>query len=709
MKARKNSYKHEEDKVKKKRIREKMKDIQEDIDNSLEDIESLNTSGFVRLQLATQRIISIENALEQVVEDLNTLEQSAKVSLEELESYRQRLEQGEIMPSVKGSLMHDLDSYEKQINVLSETFDRVDNMALLKEQAESNLAIIREVLPRLVQVRDSLNGFMYHEYVEAMKGADGPYVDKIAGKLRRVAGENNHTEKEGAYKPYGYIVSLIATVDKGLSSYSSDLLLDYRYMSLSSRDEEYEEIVRQKETADRGSFLSGLKEALSDVFREGVAMQAKDLPSLIEKDTASVSSNSLEDLYVNLYYTKMLSNVSARYNDDLMSLSGYDINRYDMDAQVEYILFGHREESENIKEMSQKLFALRLLCNSVHIVADTQKRTLITELATAVAGWWTGGIGTGLVSVIIGAAWASMESMVDVGMLMYGEKVPFIKTASTWYTSLEGNWQDALVAAVGASRVEAQRISDRVHRYITDDLGIDTEDIRIIEEAYKENNYEIEFKTEEVKQLWESSIESILRGENVEFPKSIKIMDGAGQLEKVLQSYKDDYNKRRKDQHSIGLEEQVLMKENWMKNSQDTLDLTVQRWSKKKESEFESSLENLVENLKEGEGGNPINTWKKKRMQNKKAEENGNDLSWMSLSYDDYLLFFLMVSGESESVKVLRFMDVIQRNLRQSHQNPDLLLSDYGKGVKVKTSIDIDTLWMPVGFDRMEMEYEANY
>lgn len=710
----KDYYSEIEDPVERTRFHDLMEDYKDDIDESLDELETMNLEDYVPMQLETQRLITIEESLEQVILDLNTLQESSSKSLVAMESYRKRLETGDIMEGVKGSILKDLDLYEKDINSLSSALDRVDNMALIKEQAQSNLTIIKEASADLIYARDSLNGYLYHAYMDSVKQDDGSYVKKIGKRLKRIAGVNSHTPNQGENKSFGYLLSLVSRIERKLNSYNSDLLLDYRQMKESQRSDEYDQIVGQKEEAESGSFLEGIKDVLSDIFRQGMILEGSNLPSQIVRDKTSSSTSLMDDICVNLYYTKMLSNVSARYDESLVSLSGYEINRYGMDAEVEYILYGHSEEAKNIQEASQQLFALRLLCNTIHIITDTSKRTLITELATAVAGWWNGGIGTGIASVIIGAAWASMESMVDVGMLMYGEKVPFIKTSSTWYTSLDGNWKDALVVAIGAARTEAQRVDGIVRSYVKDELGISAEDIQSIEDVYKETRNEIEFKTENARNIWEVSVENILRGNSEDIPPAIEQVDTTGQLCKKLKMFRNEYKQLESANKLEGLEEKVALKEKWMSGSQKELDNILNGWAKDKNIEFESSLKTLADGLEKGKETEQIHDWKQKMIGTKSDKGNDRqdkktDLAWTSISYSDYLLLFLMMSGEDESTKTLRFLDIIQHNLQQAHHNSSLALSNYGRGVEVRASIGIRPLWMPVGFEELEVEYESNY
>jgi hypothetical protein len=63
---------------------------------------------------------------------------------------------------------------------------------------------------------------------------------------------------------------------------------------------------------------------------------------------------------------------------------------------------------------------------------NAEKRKLAEGIATAVSGWWTGGLGIPLASNLIMCAWGMGEALIDVDHIMNGEAVAFYKQKGDW-------------------------------------------------------------------------------------------------------------------------------------------------------------------------------------------------------------------------------------------------------------------------------------
>lgn len=106
--------------------------------------------------------------------------------------------------------------------------------------------------------------------------------------------------------------------------------------------------------------------------------------------------------------------------------------------EMEYLLFGHAGDRENLSSAASRLLAVREGLNLIHILSDPQKRGEAEALAAAIAG------GTGLLPLVgvikffIMGVWALGEAVLDVRALFDGEKVPFLKTQDSWRLDLDG-------------------------------------------------------------------------------------------------------------------------------------------------------------------------------------------------------------------------------------------------------------------------------
>ncbi len=109
-----------------------------------------------------------------------------------------------------------------------------------------------------------------------------------------------------------------------------------------------------------------------------------------------------------------------------------------LDYELEYIQAGKSSDRENLKKVVQELLLLREGANFLYLQTDAAKKEEAYAAATALLA------ATGLAAAApalaqgILAAWAFCESVVDVRTLLAGKKVPWMKTAESWSSSLSG-------------------------------------------------------------------------------------------------------------------------------------------------------------------------------------------------------------------------------------------------------------------------------
>lgn len=105
--------------------------------------------------------------------------------------------------------------------------------------------------------------------------------------------------------------------------------------------------------------------------------------------------------------------------------------------ELEYILSGGTSDRDNLTTAIEKTVLIREVFNMAYLAADSEKRNEAYQMALA----FTGAVGlpalAGAAMVIILAAWALAESVIDVRDLLNGGSVALVKTDSTWNLSLE--------------------------------------------------------------------------------------------------------------------------------------------------------------------------------------------------------------------------------------------------------------------------------
>lgn len=102
------------------------------------------------------------------------------------------------------------------------------------------------------------------------------------------------------------------------------------------------------------------------------------------------------------------------------------------DSEVEYVLHGNASQKLNNIMTRGELLLVRFGLNTLHVYTDAKKKTMAASIATAVAGWWTGGAGIPVISNMVMCGWGMGESLIDVQELMEGKSVPLYKMKGDW-------------------------------------------------------------------------------------------------------------------------------------------------------------------------------------------------------------------------------------------------------------------------------------
>ena len=105
--------------------------------------------------------------------------------------------------------------------------------------------------------------------------------------------------------------------------------------------------------------------------------------------------------------------------------------------ELEYLLGGKLTDRKNLKSVVRALLLVREGFNYFYCSTNETMRTATGAAAAALIGWTGIPALTAILQHTLLLAWAYAESLLDVRGLMAGGKVPLMKTAETWMTSLE--------------------------------------------------------------------------------------------------------------------------------------------------------------------------------------------------------------------------------------------------------------------------------
>lgn len=111
--------------------------------------------------------------------------------------------------------------------------------------------------------------------------------------------------------------------------------------------------------------------------------------------------------------------------------------------ELEYLIGGKASDRENLTQAVKRLLVLREAANMAYLLSDAEKMKEAQAAAQIAAGVFGNPALIPVVQSGIVAAWAYVESVLDVRALLAGEKIALLKTADQW-TADTKNLLDAL-------------------------------------------------------------------------------------------------------------------------------------------------------------------------------------------------------------------------------------------------------------------------
>lgn len=226
---------------------------------------------------------------------------------------------------------------------------------------------------------------------------------------------------------------------------------------MDSIDEALNSIEKEKKKGNRsggngasfGNGISSQKEVKENPLEVVKEFQSKGILSLVLEDTNQLSEgeidldgvvshrpliqgkNSVE--YENNWYDPVL--VQQYYQ---MVFSDFLSNqeKSGLSYEIEYLLCGKESDMENLKAVVSRLLVVREAANLVTLAADSARQSEALTMATAIGGFTGNAAVIEVVKIGILAAWAFVESILDVRALLQGDKIPLIKTSEQWTSDI---------------------------------------------------------------------------------------------------------------------------------------------------------------------------------------------------------------------------------------------------------------------------------
>ncbi len=446
--------------------------------------------------------------------------------------------------------------------------------------------------------------------------------------------------------------------------------------------------------------------------------------SYLEKVRENIGAMN-ETLLINEYAIGMFQNAASHHDPNGKSMNGYRLDRHFLNYEAEYILGGSLEESRNLEFVLKYVYGLRTGLNLVHLTMDSAKRTAVMNIATTIAGWWTGGVGAVVIAVVIAAVWAMMESLADIFILLAGEKVPLLKTPTTWYTSLDGSFDELFNAGVRYLDDELTDLAeggiDAVERKLDDlndyvdgqmkegKLSVEAfeehknEFERLLKEAANDHGIQIDYHLLQMQDAIESYLEKCLKeavrqGVDSFVMPEISIMDQRTvELAEEI-AHEGTRLLMGRDKSDRSLSAVIEIKKEVLQAYEGAIDALKEDYIREMEEIFSATLDVQMEGMKlvlgeMAEQGLDIgkevlyeraDTLKQELKKEivKRAGTGGSDghldMSFVPcFSYEDYLRLIYLLPLVDERTKVARMMDLIQFNMQKFYDDYEISILNY--------------------------------
>ena len=376
--------------------------------------------------------------------------------------------------------------------------------------------------------------------------------------------------------------------------------------------------------------------------------------------------------YRNEYAVGMFSMIHERSTDEKeMTLSGFEKSTHPFPGEVEYIMTGISDNYLAVSTFAGILLATRTALNAASLIASGSKQRYIMSIAQGIAGWWTAGIGAMALVVVINLLWAILEAFVDVVLLLKGHRIPLIKTDKTWYTSLNGGWNALMEKGMAEGKKLASDVLDKGAEAVKEFVTEGADRARAASESVR------------------SGIESALDADYASIMDPSLASPSAGDY---FDAGTDEYDllkdilretASKKANAFPDLESVVKDRADILGKYSGRIDGVIDGIEK----EVNGQVDRIVKDMKDDFDLNEARKKLPKTSSGSKGSSGHSIADFVpKFGYKDYCRAWLFFAADENKV-LIRMMDLIEYNLRNSSGNAHLNLSKFVYSVKSKAQM----------------------
>ena len=351
---------------------------------------------------------------------------------------------------------------------------------MMIEQISSNISTLEKIVSEMDEILRSSGGSLPPDGLPSrLIDMIDSYTSIYYDYMRPEKGDKKDDPRKGRADEVKKFISekLLKDVNYETAGYDKENLPSYKKAATGNLDERDMVFIGYSAastgTAESGQTVVSYKGDFGNVgddadlydeeseFQENALGFISDIGSLVS-DQAAVLRDSI---YINEYIMGTFKNSVPSLVKDAETVKDTNLHGEEKekaetfyDSEVEYILHGQPSQKLNNMMTRGELLLVRFGLNTLHVYTDPAKRTKAATIASAVAGWWTGGAGIPLISNLIMAGWSLGESVIDVTDLLEGRSVPIYK--------MKGDWRLDIGIASEAGPKTDRRLYFNYHDYL---------------------------------------------------------------------------------------------------------------------------------------------------------------------------------------------------------------------------------------------------
>ncbi|MDD6402419.1 MAG: DUF5702 domain-containing protein [Lachnospiraceae bacterium] len=119
------------------------------------------------------------------------------------------------------------------------------------------------------------------------------------------------------------------------------------------------------------------------------------------------------------------------------------------DFEQEYLICGYSSDYQNLKNVVNRLVAIRFPLDYVCLVKDASKMTILYDIAFPLS--FLTMIPASVLKYLLAGGWAYVEAIADVRQLLHGRKIEFVKRSENWITDID-NLGDSVMSDVDSEK-----------------------------------------------------------------------------------------------------------------------------------------------------------------------------------------------------------------------------------------------------------------